>query len=268
MDTKKIMEIFANTAYVRTGGSDEELRCAQYIAGLCRELTGREPDMAALQARRDEALRRFRGEENPYIRYCALLAESYGTDMTARQIYDRRYAIAQGLLETLDYKPGADRFLWALKDMGLRLILVTTTRRRSVDTYRTRNGNIINKAPLDRLFEDIYTGEDAKNIKPDPADGGAVRGVRGLPGGGAGRQGGGDRHRGGVRPVFRRRPGGHRRAGGLADGGLRRSLGGPGKGIAAGTGTGYIFRGFCTAFCLWKNERTSGYGSCSRRTAR
>ena len=135
---------------------------------LCRELTGREPDMAALQARRDQALRRFRGEDNPYIRYCALLAESYGTDMTARQIYDRRYAIAQELLETLDYKPGADRFLWALKDMGLRLILVTTTRRRSVDTYRTRNGNIINKAPLDRLFEDIYTGEDAKNIKPDP----------------------------------------------------------------------------------------------------
>ncbi len=135
---------------------------------LCRELTGREPDMAALQARRDQALRRFRGEDNPYIRYCALLAESYGTDMTARQIYDRRYAIAQELLETLDYKPGADRFLWALKDMGLRLILVTTTRRRSVDTYRTRNRNIINKAPLDRLFEDIYTGEDAKNIKPDP----------------------------------------------------------------------------------------------------
>ena len=135
---------------------------------LCRELTGREPDMSALQARRDQALRRFRGEDNPYIRYCALLAESYGTDMTARQIYDRRYAIAQGLLETLDYKPGADRFLWALKDMGLRLILVTTTRRRSVDTYRTRNGNIVNKAPLDRLFEDIYTGEDAKNIKPDP----------------------------------------------------------------------------------------------------
>ena len=135
---------------------------------LCRELTGREPDMAALQARRDQALRRFRGEDNPYIRYCALLAESYGTDMTARQRYDRRYAIAQELLETLDYKPGADRFLWALKDMGLRLILVTTTRRRSVDTYRTRNGNIINKAPLDRLFEDIYTGEDAKNIKPDP----------------------------------------------------------------------------------------------------
>lgn len=42
MDKKQIMQIFADTAYARTGGSDEELRCAQYIAGLCRELTGRQ----------------------------------------------------------------------------------------------------------------------------------------------------------------------------------------------------------------------------------
>jgi len=32
MDQKQIMQIFADTAYVRTGGSPEELRCAQYIA--------------------------------------------------------------------------------------------------------------------------------------------------------------------------------------------------------------------------------------------
>ena len=135
---------------------------------LHRELTGREPDMAAMQALRDEALRRFRGEENPYLRYCALLRERYGTDMTARAIYERRYAIAQGLLERVDYKPGADKFLWALKEAGYRLMLVTTTRRRTIDTYRTRNENIMKKAPLDALFERVYTCEDARNIKPDP----------------------------------------------------------------------------------------------------
>ena len=42
MDAKQIMAIFADTAYVRTGGSDEELRCARYIAEKCRALTGRE----------------------------------------------------------------------------------------------------------------------------------------------------------------------------------------------------------------------------------
>ena len=132
------------------------------------ELTGREPDMAALQAFRDDALRRFRGEENPYLRYGAELKERYHAALTAKEIYERRYAIAHALLERVDYKPGADELLWALKSAGLRLILVTTTRRRTIETYRTRNENIMKKAPLDALFERIYTCEDAKNIKPDP----------------------------------------------------------------------------------------------------
>ena len=41
MDAKQIMEIFADTAYVRTGGSGEEERCARYIAEKCLTLTGR-----------------------------------------------------------------------------------------------------------------------------------------------------------------------------------------------------------------------------------
>ncbi len=38
MTTKTIMRIFRETAYSRTGGSEEELRCARYIAEKCREL--------------------------------------------------------------------------------------------------------------------------------------------------------------------------------------------------------------------------------------
>ena len=30
-----IMKIFQDTAYIRTGGSEEELRCAQYLQSLC-----------------------------------------------------------------------------------------------------------------------------------------------------------------------------------------------------------------------------------------
>ena len=33
-----IMQIFKDTAYVRMGGTAEELRCAQYLQGLCKEL--------------------------------------------------------------------------------------------------------------------------------------------------------------------------------------------------------------------------------------
>lgn len=36
MDKKQIMQIFYDTAYVRMGGSDEELRAAQYIQDVCK----------------------------------------------------------------------------------------------------------------------------------------------------------------------------------------------------------------------------------------
>ena len=38
MDAKSIMKIFRETAYVRTGGSPEELRCAQYIREQCAQM--------------------------------------------------------------------------------------------------------------------------------------------------------------------------------------------------------------------------------------
>ena len=41
MDSKEIMQIFEDTAYVRMGGSAEELKCAEYLAGLCAEFGGK-----------------------------------------------------------------------------------------------------------------------------------------------------------------------------------------------------------------------------------
>ena len=38
MTLENINEIFAQTAYVRTGGSEDELRCAQYLQSKCKEL--------------------------------------------------------------------------------------------------------------------------------------------------------------------------------------------------------------------------------------
>ena len=38
MDIKKIDTILQETAYVRTGGSPEELRCALYLQQQCKEL--------------------------------------------------------------------------------------------------------------------------------------------------------------------------------------------------------------------------------------
>lgn len=38
MDAKQIMKIFEDTAYVRMGGTDSELRCAKYLADCCADL--------------------------------------------------------------------------------------------------------------------------------------------------------------------------------------------------------------------------------------
>ena len=41
MDIQKINQIFEDTAYIRMGGSDEELKCAEYLAGLCAAFGGK-----------------------------------------------------------------------------------------------------------------------------------------------------------------------------------------------------------------------------------
>ena len=41
MDIQKINQIFADTAYIRMGGSAEELKCAEYLAGVCAEFGGK-----------------------------------------------------------------------------------------------------------------------------------------------------------------------------------------------------------------------------------
>ncbi len=55
MNCAKIMKVFEDTAYVRTGGSAEELRCAQYLADACKamgleaKIEAFEVDMATMQ---------------------------------------------------------------------------------------------------------------------------------------------------------------------------------------------------------------------------
>ncbi len=135
---------------------------------LARELTGAAPDRAEIRRFREDCLRRFRGEPEPYLRYCAQLKKRYETDLSPRQLHQRRQAIACGLLTEVDYRPGADIFLRALKARGTILVLATTGRKASVDVYRTENENIRAKAPVDEIFDRVYTCEDVTAIKPDP----------------------------------------------------------------------------------------------------
>lgn len=136
---------------------------------LIRFLTGGAPDLETIQRDRDRALSRFRGDPAPYFRYCEMLKTRYESPLSTEEIQSRRYAIARTHLEnTVDYKPGAAEFLWDLKRAGYILVLTTTGRRWSIESYRTKSRNILDKAPLDDIFERVYTCEDVRNIKPDP----------------------------------------------------------------------------------------------------
>ncbi len=69
-----IMKIFEDTAYIRTGGSEAEKRCAEYLAGQCREI-GLEAKLEAFDvpmATIQEAVLLCDGEEIPCKGYlCA-----------------------------------------------------------------------------------------------------------------------------------------------------------------------------------------------------
>jgi HAD superfamily hydrolase (TIGR01509 family) len=136
---------------------------------LVRRLGGGEQNGDALQHQRDELLRRFAADSDPYGKYCAFLKEKYGTDLSVDEVHSLRYSIARHyLVSVVDYKPGADLFVRELKARGFRLSVATTTRRGTVDIYRTLNRNILNKAPIDEFFSPVYTREDVSRMKPDP----------------------------------------------------------------------------------------------------
>lgn len=126
-------------------------------------------DGVDVQARRDDAMRRYHTVDNPYLAYCGDLKEIYHSPLSAEEIFQTRYGIAKHYLENnIDYKPDAEKVLRKLKELGLTLAIASTTRRNNMETYRTVNKNIMAKAPIDEFFSVVYTKEDAVKTKPDP----------------------------------------------------------------------------------------------------
>ncbi len=106
MDANEIMKIFADTAYVRTGGSDEELRCAQYLAERCAGMgltAAIEPFPVEMAAVRKERLT-VDGREVPGLGYLcsgsgtvdAPLVYLPNTDACAREACRDKIALIDG----------------------------------------------------------------------------------------------------------------------------------------------------------------------------
>lgn len=138
-------------------------------SNLILHLGGEKLPDEEIQIQRDTLLRKFSKCPNPYEEYCGTLGKKYGSLLAPAEIVKLRYNIAQKfLVESIDYKLDAEKLLKLLKNLGYTLVIATTTKRSNMDIYRTKNKNILEKAPLDNYFSLIYTREDAKEIKPNP----------------------------------------------------------------------------------------------------
>ena len=137
---------------------------------LIKELNnGNAPDASVIQSQRDEMLRKFRNSPHPYNDYCDFLRIKYNLNVSAKEIIERRYAIAQYYLENVvDYKKDADTFVHKLSELGYVLAIASTTKRSNIDVYRHQNSNIISKADIDTYFKLVLTREDAVAMKPSP----------------------------------------------------------------------------------------------------
>ena len=122
-----------------------------------------------VQQQRDELLRNHKANPQPYNAYYEDLKAKYDFNVSAEEAIKARYDLAQEMLATMiDYKPGAAEFINEMKARGLTLAIASTTKRENMAVYRTKNANIMEKAPIDENFSLVYTREDAVQMKPDP----------------------------------------------------------------------------------------------------
>ncbi|MBQ8836891.1 MAG: HAD family phosphatase [Clostridia bacterium] len=127
-------------------------------------------DGVGVRAQRDAKLCEFLASADPYRDYCIFMGQKYGSSLSADELVRLRYEIADNLVANeVDYKPCADEFLRKLKKRGYTMVIASTTLRANLEVYLTRNQNIISKAPLDGIFDAMYTREDASEMKPSPA---------------------------------------------------------------------------------------------------
>jgi len=122
-----------------------------------------------IQARRDKCLSEYSKMENPYLEYSKTLGKMYNSTLSGEEIIDIRHQIAEDyLINMTDYKPSADLFIKKLKEKGFILVIASTTRKRNIELYKTKNQTMIQKANIDDYFSKVYTREDVKEIKPNP----------------------------------------------------------------------------------------------------
>jgi HAD superfamily hydrolase (TIGR01549 family) len=118
---------------------------------------------------RDEKLAEYSKSDDIYLEYCGFLGEKYKSNLPKEEIKRIRYAIAAECLEKeIDYKPHVEDVLKYLKSKGFTLVIASTTNDFTIDVYKNKNQNIMNKAKLEDYFTLIYSKGAVKELKPNP----------------------------------------------------------------------------------------------------
>ena len=125
-------------------------------------------DDVNIQVQRDQTLKRFK-DGDIYLEYCRFLKEKYNSSYTPEQIFARRKEISKDyLLNVVDFKDGAEKVIFKLKDLGLKLAIGTTTRRDNLDKYNFNNKQMKYKCKIYDEYDVVLTKEDVEKRKPDP----------------------------------------------------------------------------------------------------
>ena len=120
-------------------------------------------DNVDIAKQRDDKLKEYKQEQDPYLEYCGFLKEKYHATISKEEIKKIRYDIAKRYLkEKVDYKPNAEKVIKYLKEKGYILAIASTTNQPAIDCYKTENQNIIEKAEC-LIVEDALVGVEAAN---------------------------------------------------------------------------------------------------------
>lgn len=126
-------------------------------------------DEEAIQQQRDEILRIFSHSKDAYLEYCAFLKETYKASFSKEEIRNLRYEIAMSyMVEVIDFKPDAEKFLHYLKAKGFTLVIASTTSDANLKTYMTQNRNMGAKVNFEDMFALVLGRDTISKMKPHP----------------------------------------------------------------------------------------------------
>ncbi len=104
-----------------------------------------------------------------YAIYYDEFVKLFNLGITGKDFKRLRYELATYLsVNELDFKDGAAEFIVALKELGKKIAVASTTTKKQYRIYEDLNQKMIKKAPLKKIVDEVVLCEDVTRKKPAP----------------------------------------------------------------------------------------------------